>query len=110
MEVRIATGVVALGALVFVAVALARGADTLKLPVGAAILAAAVCVGLVVRLRFVRVIAIGAVFVLAVVHLLIAMSDGPWWVRLVSGVLTAGYVYCAVLLNTLPARQYLEPK
>jgi hypothetical protein len=110
LEVKVAAGVTGLGAILFVLVSLARGADTLRLPIGVAIVAVAVCVGLLVRLRFARTITMVVVSVFAVLHLLIALSDGPWWVRVVSGVLTAGYLYVAVLVNTEPARQYLEPK
>jgi hypothetical protein len=110
LEVKIAAGIVGLGAVLFVVVALARGTDTLQLPLGAGILAVAVCVGLVVRLRFVRTVTMVVVSLFAVLHLLIALSDGPWWVRVASGLLAVGYIYGAVLVNTEPARQYLEPK
>ena len=82
----------------------------MKLPIGAAIIALAVCVGLYVRLRFARTIGLVVAFALAVLHLLVALSNGPWWVRVVAGVLAAAHVYAAVLLSTLPAREYLEPK
>jgi hypothetical protein len=109
-EILIAVGIVVVGALAFVGVALVRGPDTLKLPVGVAIIALAVAVGVFARLRFARIVALVVVFAVAVVHLLIALADQPGWVRLVSGILAAAHVYVAVLLNTLPARQYLEPK
>jgi hypothetical protein len=110
LEVRLSAGIVALGALVFVGVALAWDTQALRLPIGAGILAVAVCVGLVVGLRFVRIVTMVVVLLYALVHLLIAMGGGPWWVRLVSGLLCASYIYVAVLMNTQPARQYLEPK
>ena len=103
-------GVIALGALVFVAVALAWDQQALRLPIGAGILAVAVCVGLVLRLRFARTVTMIVMGLFALVHLLIALDGGPWWIRLVSGLLCAAYIYVAVLVNTEPARHYLEPK
>ena len=110
VEVKIPAAVIALGAVAFLAVDLVMSSDSLRLSVGASILAVAVCVGLLARLRFVRFVTMIVVFVLAVLHLLIALGDAPVWVRLVSGVLTAAYIYSAVLVNTEPARQYLESK
>lgn len=110
-EILIAVGIIAAGALVFVGVALVRGPDTLKLPVGVAIIALAVATALFFRMRFARIVALVVVFAVAVVHVLIALADGqPGWVRLVSAILAAAHVYAAVLLNTLPTREYLEPK
>lgn len=109
-EVRLAVGIIAAGAVLFVAVALIWDNDATRLPIGAGILAVAVCVGLVFRLRFVRVITLIVMTLFALVHLLIALSDAPpWWARVVSGVLTAAYIYAAVAVSTEPARNYLEP-
>jgi hypothetical protein len=108
-EIKIALSVVGAGAVLFIAVGIAWDNDALRLPIGAGILAVAVCVGLFFRLRFVRVITLVVVTLLALVHLLIALSDAPpWWVRIISGVLTAAYIYAAVAVNTQPARTYLE--
>jgi hypothetical protein len=108
-EVKVAVAIVGLGALVFVAVALLWDSTSLRFPIGTGILAVAVCVGLLVRLRFARMITMVVVTLFAVVHLVIALSDtAPWWVRAVSGVLTAAYIYAAVVVNTEPARHYLE--
>ncbi|MFC0108710.1 hypothetical protein [Kibdelosporangium aridum] len=110
-EVKVSLGVIGLGAVLFVAVALAWDSQNLRLPIGAGIVALAVCVGLIVRLRFARVVTMVATCLFAVVHLLIALSDAPpSWVRVVSGLLTAAYLYTAVLVNTEPARDYLESK
>jgi hypothetical protein len=108
-EVKVAVGVVGLGGLLFIAVALLWDSTSLRFPIGTGILAVAVCVGLLVRLRFARMVTMIVVTLFAVAHLVIALSDtAPWWVRAVSGVLTAAYIYSAVVVNTEPARQYLE--
>ncbi|CAM3505365.1 hypothetical protein KIPE111705_11600 [Kibdelosporangium persicum] len=108
-EVKVSLGVFGVGAVLFVVVALLWDAQNLRFPIGTGIVAVAVCVGLFVRLRFVRVVTIAVAGLFALAHLLIALSDGaPWWVRAASGLLTAGYLYTAVLVNTEPARDYLE--
>ena len=110
-EVKVPLAVVGLGAVLFVVVALLWDAQNLRLPIGTGIVAVAVCVGLFMRLRFVRVVTVVVVSLFALIHLLIALSDAaPWWARAVSGLLTAGYLYAAVLVNTEPARHYLERK
>ncbi|MCE7007391.1 hypothetical protein LWC34_31920 [Kibdelosporangium philippinense] len=110
-EIKISLGVIGLGAVLFVIVAMAWDSSNLRLPVGAGIVAVAVCVGLILRLRFARIAAMVVTSLLALIHLLIALSDmPPWWVRVVSGLFTAGYLFTAVLVNTEPARHYLEPK
>jgi hypothetical protein len=110
LEVKLSAGLIALGAVVFVGVALAWNPQGLRFPIGAGILAVAVCVGLMAGLRFVRVVTMTVVGIFAVVHLLIALGEAPWWVRVISGLLCAAYIYVAVLVNTEPARQYLETK
>lgn len=108
-EVKVCLGVFGAGALLFVAIALLWDAQNLRFPIGTGIVAVAVCVGLAVRLRFARVVTIVVASLFALAHLLIALSGGaPWWVRAISGLLTAGYLYTAVLVNTEPARDYLE--
>ncbi|MBP2324086.1 dolichyl-phosphate-mannose--protein O-mannosyl transferase [Kibdelosporangium banguiense] len=108
-EVKVAVGVVGAGALLFILVALFWDSTTVRFPIGTGILAVAVCIGLLLRLRFVRVVTMVVVTLFAVAHLVIALSDtAPWWVRAVSGVLTAAYIYAAVVVNTEPARHYLE--
>ncbi|MET0234936.1 MAG: hypothetical protein ABW224_09885 [Kibdelosporangium sp.] len=108
-EVRVAIGIVGLGGLLFILVSLLWDATSLRFPIGTGILAVAVCVGLLIRLRFARIVTLVVVTLFAVAHLLIALSDGaPWWVRAVSGILAAAYVYAAVVVNTEPARHYLE--
>jgi hypothetical protein len=110
LEIKVSAGLVGLGALIFVAVALVWDQQALRLPIGMGILAIAVTTGLLLRLRFVRTITMVVVAIYAVLHLLIALGNGPWWVRVISGLLCAAYIYVAVLVNTEPARQYLEPK
>jgi hypothetical protein len=73
-----------------------------------ALIALTVCVGLLLRAPFVRVVAIVVAVVVAALYLLVALGDGPWWACLVSGLLAAGHVYVMVLVNTQPARQYLD--
>jgi hypothetical protein len=113
-EVWLSTAALGGGAIVFLGVALLRmvaeggGSDLWRLPVGLAVVALAGCGGLVFRLRFARVAAFVVLLVVAALYLLIALGDGSWWVRLASGVLAAANVYAMVLVNTQPARQYLE--
>ncbi|ALG12796.1 hypothetical protein [Kibdelosporangium phytohabitans] len=110
-EVKVPLAVIGFGAVLFVVVALLWDTQNLRFPIGAGIVAVAVCVGLWTRLRFVRVVTIVVTSLFALAHLLIALSGGaPGWVRAVSGLLTAAYLYTAVLVNTQPARDYLEHK
>lgn len=108
-EVKVPLAVIGLGAVLFVVVALSWDAQNLRLPIGTGVVAALLCVGLYMQVRFARVVTVVVVSLFALVHLLIALSDAaPWWVRAASGLLTAGYLYSAVLVNTEPARHYLE--
>ena len=110
-EIKLTLSVIGAGALLFVGVALLWDSSTLRLPIGAGILAVAVCVGLLVRFRFARVTTPVVLTLFAWAHLLIALSDvRPWWAGAVSGVRTAAYISAAVAVNPQPARDYLEIK
>ena len=113
VEVLVAAVVAFGGALVFVARRRWSGgrssgdAYVLKLPVVVGAVRAAGRRGLVFRLRSGARARDGAVLLVALLHLLIVLADGPWWARVASGVLSAVHIYGVVLLNTGPARDYL---
>ena len=112
-EIRLSLVVAGGGAVAFFCLALLRvltegGADLLRLPAVIVVLAAATCLGLWLRPRFARVAAIVVLVLVAALYVTVAVGSGPWWARAGSAVLAAGYVYAMVLVNTDPARRYLE--
>ena len=112
VEVRVASAVAFGGALVFVVIGLvlwrATGdPDVLKLPSFVAILELPVAASLLIRLRFLHYPAMIVFILVALLHLVIVLADGPVWARVASGVLSAVHIYGVVLLNTGPAREHL---
>lgn len=111
-EIALSLLMVGGGAVIFLTVAALRvavegGSDLLRLPTLIVTGAVAVCAGLVFRLRFARVASIVVTTLAATIYLLVAISDGPWWVRVIAGLLAAAHVYVLVIVNTGPARKYL---
>jgi hypothetical protein len=112
VEVRVASAVALGGAAVFFAVGLvlwrATGdAAVLKLPSFVAVVELPVAAALWLRLRFMHYPAMVAFILVALLHLVIVLADGPSWARVASGVLSAVHIYGVVLLNTGPAREHL---
>ena len=112
VEVRVASAVAFGGALVFFAVGLVLwrstgDADVLKLPSFVALFELLVAASLLLRLRFMHYPAMVVFVLVALLHLVIVLADGPVWTRVASGVLSAVHIYGVVLLNTGPAREHL---
>ena len=110
VEVRVASAVALGGALVFFVVGLilwraTSDADVLKLPSFVALVELLVAAAL--RLRFAHYPAMVLFVLVALLHLVIMLADGPVWTRVASGVLSAVHIYGVVLLNTGPAREHL---
>jgi hypothetical protein len=111
-EVLIAAAIAGAGGLVFVLVAVIRqvaegGSGLVGTPVVIALVELLVGAGLLFRLKIAHIGAMIVFFLVGLLHLLIALADGPLWARVVSGVLSAVHVYGVVVLNTGPARNYL---
>ena len=112
VEVRVASAVALGGALVFFVVGLilwraTSDADVLKLPSFVALVELLVAAALLLRLRFAHYPAMVLFVLVALLHLVIMLADGPVWTRVASGVLSAVHIYGVVLLNTGPAREHL---
>jgi hypothetical protein len=109
VEARLATLIGAAGALVFVLMGLIQAqvegdSALLRFPVVVAVLELLVVGGLAAGLRPARLTAAVLFGLVALVHLLVVLNDGPVWLRLLSGLLSAAHVFAVVLLNTRPAR------
>ncbi len=112
-EVLVASVVAVGGALLFLLVGVIRwqldgDAEWLRFPVIVAVLEIVLAAGLMVGFRPARLTSIIVFLLLALLHLLATLSNGPVWARVVTGVLSAAHVYGLVLLNTAPALTYLK--
>ncbi len=108
LEIRVTAGILGIGAVLFVALALARADGALQFPVIVAALALLVVPLLLKRIRFARPVGLTVIILIALAHILIALGPLPWWARTASGVLAAAHVYAAILLLTAPARRYFD--
>ncbi|MEV0680502.1 hypothetical protein AB0I60_28705 [Actinosynnema sp. NPDC050436] len=109
IEVRLAVLVGAVGGLLFVVEGLIRwqgdgDPSWIKFPVILLVLELLVAGGLVAGLRLVRPVGAVVYALVALVHLLAVLNEGPAWVRVLSGLLSALHVFGVVLLNTRPSR------
>ncbi|MQA07017.1 MAG: hypothetical protein GEU98_00465 [Pseudonocardiaceae bacterium] len=114
-EIRLSALLIFGAGLVFVLLGVAllgvdayASATALRPPIATAVLGFAIAVGLVLRMRMARGVAMVAVIVFALLHVVIMFSQGQWFARVGSGVLAAAYIYAGVLLNTGPAREHLR--
>ena len=108
-EARLATLIGAAGGLVFVLMGLIQwqvedDSAWIKFPVIVAVLELLAVGGLVAGLRAARLTAASVFGLVALIHLLAVLNQGPVWIRVLSGVLSAAHVFAVVLLNTKPAR------
>ncbi|ONI88533.1 hypothetical protein ALI22I_19510 [Saccharothrix sp. ALI-22-I] len=99
----------AAGGLLFVLMGLIQwqvedDAAWIRFPVIVAALELLAVGGLVAGLRPARLTAAFLFGLVALIHLLAVLNQGPVWIRVVSGVLSAAHVFAVVLLNTRPAR------
>ncbi|MFJ6672638.1 hypothetical protein ACIQMJ_16135 [Actinosynnema sp. NPDC091369] len=76
----------------------------IKFPVIVAVLELLAVGGLVAGLRPARLTAAFLFGLVALIHLLAVLNQGPVWIRVLSGVLSAAHVFAVVMLNTKPAR------
>jgi hypothetical protein len=85
-----------------------RGIDVVTLPL--ALLAAdlLIAAALVTGWYPIRAVAQGLAIFGALVHLLVLLRSGPWWIRGWSGMLTVAHLSALVLFFSLSAREYDE--
>jgi hypothetical protein len=112
IEVRLAMAINAGAALVFLVLAIVRqitegGSGLLPVPIYLVILAAIAVALLIWRPRNVQLLFGIAALLPVLLHLLVVMGNQVWWLRTLSGVLAAAYLYSVVLVNTKPARIHL---
>jgi hypothetical protein len=108
-EARLATLIGAVGALTFVLMGLIQwqvedDATWIRFPVVVAVLELLAVGGLVAGLRPARLTAAFVFGLVALIHLLAVLNQGPVWLRVLSGLLSAAHIFAVVLLNTRPAR------
>ncbi|KZB85704.1 hypothetical protein [Amycolatopsis regifaucium] len=82
-------------------------ARTFLLPGTSLLLGGLVVAGLVLRMSSARFAGFGVSFLFALLHALSMLAAELFWVKIVSGILFAGYIYAAVLLNSMPVKRYL---
>ncbi|NUT50910.1 MAG: hypothetical protein HOV94_26930 [Saccharothrix sp.] len=109
VEVFLATLLGAAGALVFVLMGLIQwqvedDPTWIKFPLIVGVLELLAVGGLVARFRPARLTAAFVFGLVALIHLLAVLNQGPVWIRVVSGLLSAAHVFAVVMLNTKPAR------
>jgi hypothetical protein len=82
-------------------------ARTFLLPVTSVILGGLVVAGLVLKMTSARFAGFGVSFLFALLHALSLLTAQLVWVKIFSGLLFAGYVYTAVLLNSMPVKRHV---
>ncbi|WP_410584735.1 hypothetical protein [Amycolatopsis sp. lyj-108] len=82
-------------------------ARTFLLPATSLVLGGLVVAGLVLKMSSARFAGFGVSFLFALLHALSMLAAELFWVKIVSGLLFAGYVYAAVLLNSMPVKRHL---
>nr|WP_020630318.1 hypothetical protein [Amycolatopsis alba] len=82
-------------------------ARTFLLPGTSVVLGGLVVAGLVLKMRSARFAGFGVSFLFALLHALSMLAAELFWVKIVSGILFAGYIYTAVLLNSMPVKRHL---
>ncbi|MGM1058142.1 hypothetical protein [Saccharothrix sp. Mg75] len=107
-EVLLATAIGAAGAVLFVLMGVVRWqveSDPywVRFPVILAVLSLLAVAGLLAGWRPARLTAAFVFGLVALVHLLAVLNQGPVWIRVLSGLLSAVHVFAVVLLNTRPA-------
>lgn len=113
LEIRLASALIGGIGAAFALIALLRllagaaSANGTVTPVLSAVLGGAVAWGLLAGRPAARVTGLVVLVLFGLLHALIAVSSGPWWIRVFSALAAAGYLYSGVLLGTRPAREYL---
>ncbi|MDT7679833.1 MAG: hypothetical protein QOG57_143 [Pseudonocardiales bacterium] len=110
---RLAAGVLIIGAVAFAGTGMVRlfregGIEVLTLPL--ALLAADLLIAgaLVTRWYAIRPVAQGLAIFGAVVHLLVLLRSGAWWIRGWSALLAAAHIYALVLFFALSAQEQYD--
>ncbi|WP_016697346.1 hypothetical protein [Actinoalloteichus spitiensis] len=111
LEVRVSIGVLSGGGLLFLVLGLVRlvtegGSDIMVLPTMITMLVLAASVSIYAGRPSLRALGLAGATLAGLLYLLLAMSDGPWWLTVVGLLLAASAFYTLVLLNTGPARRY----
>ncbi|MEU5692597.1 hypothetical protein [Actinosynnema sp. NPDC020468] len=78
----------------------------IRFPVIVAVLELLAVAALLTRARAARLGATVVFVLVGLIHLLATLNDGPVWVRVLSGVLSAAHVFGLVLLNTRPSLEH----
>ncbi|CCH34084.1 hypothetical protein ABZ816_09700 [Actinosynnema sp. NPDC047251] len=109
IEVRLAVLVGAVGGLLFVVEGLIRWQGDgdpgwIRFPIILLVLELLVAGGLLAGLRLLRPAGAVVYMLVGLIHLLAVLGEGPVWVLVLSGLLSALHIFGAVLLNTRPAR------
>ncbi|RSN52976.1 hypothetical protein DMH01_39995 [Amycolatopsis sp. WAC 04182] len=82
-------------------------ARTFLLPGTSLALGGLVVAGLVLKMSSARFAGFGVSFLFGLLHALSMLAAELFWVKIVSGLLFAGYIYTAVLLNSMPVKRHL---
>jgi hypothetical protein len=82
-------------------------ARSFLLPVTAVILGGLVVAGLVLKMPSARFAGLAVAFLFALLHALFLLAAELIWVKIFSGIVFAGYVYTAVLLNSMPVKRHV---
>ncbi|MGH3435804.1 MAG: hypothetical protein ACRDRN_04985 [Sciscionella sp.] len=111
-EIKVVTLLIAGVALAFLVEGLLRwaiqgGVSVITPTVVVAAFELAVVGGMLARLRPARLVGVVVLTLATLLHLVILLSNGPWWARVISGVLAVGGGYAVILLNTASVRDFL---
>jgi hypothetical protein len=82
------------------------GAGILALPVVLLALEVGAAAAVVAGTRWARPVVLAVVVIGALLHMVIALGQGPMWTRVVSAILALAQVYTLVALNTRPVREH----
>jgi hypothetical protein len=82
-------------------------ARTFLLPVTSLVLGGLVAAGILLKMSSSRIAGMVVAVLFGVVHALSLLAAELWWVKVSSGLAFAGYMYAAVLLNSMPLRRHL---
>ncbi|KFU77184.1 hypothetical protein SAMN04489729_7726 [Amycolatopsis lurida] len=82
-------------------------ARTFLLPGTSLVLGGLVVAGLVLKMSSARFAGFVVSFLFGLLHALSMLAAELFWVKIVSGLLFAGYIYTAVLLNSMPVKRHL---
>jgi hypothetical protein len=80
---------------------------TFLLPVTSLVLGGLVAAGILLKMSSSRIAGMVVAVLFGVLHALGLLAAELWWVKVFSGLAFAGYMYAAVLLNSMPLRRHL---